>query len=374
MKKYLTKKIFIRFFLTIVDIIFGFIFSFFPKNKLPNNPKKILIVKPDHLGDMLLTTSIFRLLKERFFDARIDIVSGEWACEILKNNPYISKIYFINVFSLNREGISRIKKIYNFLKTYFLSLKQIRKENYDLGLFLRARRGRLISLALIGKIKYTIGHGVAGFGFLLSKEVEWENGKHEVEHYLEILAPLGIKKDLKYLLPELYPSEKDKERSHDIYKSLNGKKKVAIVHPGSGDISKTLSNEKWEKILDLLDKKEYTIVLTGNEKEKYLLKSIAHNKQNIKIFAGSFNILELFEFFKLANVIITVDSLSAHLAGISRVKTIVFYSARIDISQWKALGENIKHYKIECEKSPCESGCNYMKCMDFDIEKIRDII
>ncbi len=370
LKKYLSKKFLIRIYLTIIDNVFGFLFRFLPKNKIPENVSKILIVKPDHLGDMLLTTSIFRLIRERFPFSQIDVVCGEWATSILENNPYINRKYIINVPFANRKNISIIKKWLKFIKTYFSTLKKIRRERYDIGLFLRSRRGNLISLALLGKIRYTIGHGVAGFGFLLSKEVEWKPHKHEVEHYLEILSPLDIKKELKDLIPELYTKEEDKKKAVEIFSSLPKNKKIAIVHPGSGNLLKTLSIENWQKIVVLLQKKNYFIALTGSKAEKDLLTSISKENENSKILAGVFSIQELFEFFKLVDLIITVDSLSSHLAGITGVKTIVFYSGITDIVQWKALGKNIKTYKIECKKSPCEIGCDEMKCMDFNIEEI----
>ncbi len=370
MKRYLSKKFLVRFYITIIDTVFSFLFKFFPKNQLPEDINKILIVKPDHLGDMLLSTSIFKYIKEKFPSSQIDVVCGEWATSILENNPYINKRYIINVPFANRKNISSLKKWLEFIKTYFFSLRKIRKERYDIGLFLRSRRGNLISLAFLGNIKYTIGHGVAGFGFLLSKEVEWKNGKHEVEHYLEVLTPLGIKKELKDLMPELYTKADDKKRAMEVFSSFPKNKKIAIVHPGSGNLLKTLSIKNWQKILALLKEKNYFIVLTGSKTEKDLLTSIAIENENIRILAGIFSIQELFEFFKLVDLIITVDSLSSHLAGITGVKTIVFYSGITDIVQWKALGENIKAYKIECEKSPCEIGCNKMKCMDFNIENI----
>lgn len=346
-------------------------FSILINKKFPKEIKKIIIVKPDHLGDVLLTTSVFRHIKERFPDALIDIVCGEWALPIFENNPFIRKIFIVNVPFANRKNIPKITKLIEFLKTYINSLIKIRKEGYDIGLFLRARRGNLISLAVLGNIKYTIGHGTAGFGCFLSREVEWGSGKHEIEHFMEVLKEIGIQKKLSELRPELYPDKAHKELAMDCYKNLKIKSRMAIIHPGSGNPQKTLSIEKWQRVVSILEKKGYDIVITGSASEEKLALEISEGKENVKVLSGKFDVLTLYEFFKLAGLIVTVDSLSSHLAGLTDVETYVFYSGLGDINQWKALGENIRILKNECPASPCEGKCSYnYACMDFDVERI----
>lgn len=375
MQKYLSKKFYIRLFLFLIDSFLKPIFYFFINRKFPEKVKKILIIKPDHLGDILLTTSILKPLKEKFPESTIDIVCGEWALPILENNPYIRHKIIINVPFANRKNISKFKKKLEFYRTLFSSLKIIRKEKYDLGLFMRSRRGNLVSLALFGKINYTVGHGTAGFGFLFSKEVEWKNKVHEIEHYLEVLKHLGIEKKLEDLSPELFPLENHKIMAKEYFNSLKLKTKMTIVHPGSGNILKTLSIDRWKKIINILIEKGYEVVITGSKTEEKLAKDISSGFENVRILTGKFDILSLYEFFKFASLIITVDSLSAHLAGMTDVKTYVFYSGLGDVNQWRAIGQNIVILKNECPLSPCEGKCPYnYRCMDFEVEKIKNII
>ncbi len=371
MQKYLSRKFYIKFFLFFLDILLGPIFYFFVNRKFPKSIRKILIVKPDHLGDVLLTTSILKPLKEKFPDAIIDIICGEWALPVLENNPYITSKIIINVPFANRKNIPKFRKFIEFCRTYFSSLKIIRRERYDLGLFLRSRRGNLVSLALFGKINYTVGHGTAGFGFLFSKEVKWEIGLHEIEHYLEVLKPLGIEKKLEELSPQLFSLDINITFARDCFKDLKLTSKVAIIHPGSGNLLKTLSIEKWQTVVKILINKGYDIVITGSPSEDKLAKDISNGFEKTKTLTGKFDILSLYEFFKLANLIVTVDSLSAHIAGMTNVKTYVFYSGLGDVNQWRALGKNIVLLKNECHLSPCEGRCTYnYKCMEFDVESI----
>ncbi|MCX7821692.1 MAG: hypothetical protein N2258_08485 [Brevinematales bacterium] len=320
---------------------------------------------------MLLATSILKPLKQKFPDVFIDIVCGEWALPVIENNPYLRNKIIINVPFANRKNISGLRKKIEFLKTFISSLKLIRKEKYDLGLFLRSRRGNLVSLALLGDIKYTVGHGTAGFGFLFSKEVEWKNGIHEVEHFVEILKPIGIDNKTEDFIPELFPLELHRIFAKTIFNDLKIVSRMAIIHPGSGNLLKTLSIEKWKKVVSILLNKNYEVVITGSNSEVELAKKIATDFDKVKILNGKFDVLSLYEFFKLADLIITVDSLSAHIAGIANVRTYVFYSGLGDVNQWRALGKNITILKNDCPESPCEGKGKYNYAwMNFDIEKI----
>jgi len=52
----------------------------------------ILILRPDHIGDMLLTTPLLSLLRKSFPKWKISILSGSWALPVLENNPNIDDI------------------------------------------------------------------------------------------------------------------------------------------------------------------------------------------------------------------------------------------------------------------------------------------
>lgn len=369
---YLSKKKSNRLILTIIDTVLK-AFSFRKKKSMPSRILKILIIKPDHMGDMLLLTSVLGLISNRFPDAIIDIVCGAWSMTVLENNPHIRKIYIINNSSTNRETPGRIKKILIYFNTLFPALRKIRREKYNLGLFMRSRRGNMIYLALLGKIAYSIGHGTAGFGPLLSFEAGWEKGLHETSHFLEVLRPLGIAAEPEDLSYGIYPSVED-ETSVDSYwkENFSSFDKTAIVHPGAGIMKKTLTKDQWKNVIKILMLKGYKVILTGSAGEAWLLKDIASNSAFIS--AGIWTIPRLALFFKKSSMIITVDSLSSHIAGWSGVKTIVFFCGMGDHNQWRPLGRNINILSLDRPCEPCETGCDDMTCMDFNVNILSELI
>jgi len=60
-----------------------------------NTPKNILFLRYDRIGDMIITTPVFREFKKFYPDSKVYVLASKTNREIIKYNPYIDKI-FIN--------------------------------------------------------------------------------------------------------------------------------------------------------------------------------------------------------------------------------------------------------------------------------------
>jgi lipopolysaccharide heptosyltransferase II len=53
---------------------------------------KLLVVKLDHLGDVVTATPVFRSIREAFPGASIHVLAGPWAKDVLAGNPFIDQV------------------------------------------------------------------------------------------------------------------------------------------------------------------------------------------------------------------------------------------------------------------------------------------
>src|SRR5438876_6670832 len=53
---------------------------------------RILLVRPDHFGDLLMTTPIIHALKQRAPNAHISMMVGPWSSEVIARHPDIDRI------------------------------------------------------------------------------------------------------------------------------------------------------------------------------------------------------------------------------------------------------------------------------------------
>ncbi|MBK9614871.1 MAG: hypothetical protein IPO35_04845 [Uliginosibacterium sp.] len=54
---------------------------------------KILLLKRDKLGDMLLTTPMFALLRQHLPDAQIDVLANTYNAWVLDGNPDVNRVW-----------------------------------------------------------------------------------------------------------------------------------------------------------------------------------------------------------------------------------------------------------------------------------------
>ncbi len=89
---------------------------------------KIIILKRDKLGDLLLTTPMLQLLKSFFPKAELAVIAPESSAWILKDAPFIDKLY-----SYPKPKSYDFKSIFAFIKQVNVFLK-IRSEKYDVAI------------------------------------------------------------------------------------------------------------------------------------------------------------------------------------------------------------------------------------------------
>ena len=55
-------------------------------------PRSILLIRPDHLGDMLFLTPALHALRQALPAARITLLGGPWGVEAVRHNPDLDAI------------------------------------------------------------------------------------------------------------------------------------------------------------------------------------------------------------------------------------------------------------------------------------------
>ena len=75
----------------------SFLLKFFTKKSQSSfkvtSSKKVLILKYDRIGDMIVTTPILRELKKAYPDISISVLASNENKDVIKYNPYVESIY-----------------------------------------------------------------------------------------------------------------------------------------------------------------------------------------------------------------------------------------------------------------------------------------
>lgn len=323
-----------------------FLGKIIPKNKeVPKNPKEILVVRLEHLGDMVLTSVFINNLRKNYPKAKITVLCRESSKVIAEMIDEIDEIITLNVpWSCREKNCLSWKEVKKFIKK--------NKKKYDLGfdLFFDPR-----NIYLMSKLsKYSVGYGVRGFGFLLNKNVEWESkDKHIVSRQLDMLRALKLK-----VKEENVPLKLNKKELETFKKKFPKIKNFVVANLSAGTTSKEYPLELWKKLL--LNKLKTEVIVSAEidkNKISYLKKNI--NNKNFHIL--NLSIKEYIYLIYLCKELISVDTFAVHVASCFSKKILGLYSGTNLAEEWGPYMN--KKAKVMQDTTCIHYPCGLKKCV-----------
>ena len=344
-----------------------------------NEPKKILIVQFDHLGDAVLTTGMFPLLRARYPHARIDLLVAEWNQEPFHNNPYVNTIHISRQNWLNRRISCRM-----FLGEALRLGLEMQRHKYDLAIDVRG--DVLVAFLLwVARIPRRLGWGVGGGSFLYTDCPTWIVKRPEIETRRALLEPLGIQREAS-VLPQLFPTEQQKQRVTDLLYSEKGTKNTSerkrelnrlpgkrrarsanekevttiVIHVSAGTEAKRwrISHQR-ELVRQICRRGDSQVVLVGGRSDCAIGRRISagFSTSHVRNLTGKLTVLELAALMKKAQLFIGGDSGPAHIAGWADIPTVVLFSGTNRMEQWRPPGKRVQvvHEPVTC--MPCHQKC-----------------
>lgn len=343
----MTNPIMIIFF-RIVDFGGSLFFTFLKRSRPTEKPKKILIAKIDHLGDVLMSLYVLPVIKKAFPDAEIHYVCGSWCQKIVQNNPFVKQILTFDHCRLNRNGsfLGRFKKM---ISDFISVVKIMRKEKYDIAMDLRGYFPNFLPILAFGNVRYKLGYATGGFGFLLDKTVVWREGVHETEHFFDLLrefieSPQRENPQLDYLIDSQGAEKllKDFKVEHD--------RPIILIHAFCQKSNlrdfKSWRTEEWKKVIRFLENKGYMILCTGDEDDAPFIRRTIEGTSAINL-AGKTSLYLLSGLIKKAKYVICIDTFVSHLSAALGAKTIVIFNHGEPVEQWRPWGNFVEVIPIE---------------------------
>jgi heptosyltransferase-2 len=329
---------------------------FFPlkifKKSIPSNPKNILVVRLDHIGDFVCTTPLFKNIKQKFPNSKITVLLNSSSKELAYRDTHIDKVITFSPSYLNRREKS------STFKGLMRVAKDIRNIGFDLGI---EPRGDILSIFImwLGGVKYRIGYGITGGGFLLHKECVYDKSIHVIDRNLALLKGLSI--PVTDRSPAVYFNEKDINAVDSaIRESKIGVDRSIVLHPFAGAPSREWAKDNFQDLIDRLRRDNVSTFLIGTNSDK-------GSYANIIDMKGKFNLPQLAYFIKRVGFFIGLNSGPANIAAALGVPSIVISSGTNIIEHWIPMNDNIKFVYKDIECRPCETAfCpkDRYECMD----------
>ena len=363
MYKFVNKKDrVIVFFADIIGFVLWTIFHIFTpwkilgKNQLPTQSDKILLIRADYIGDVLLTTHTLKAIRKRFPASHISFLVSSKSREILEGNPYID-----NIITYDPPWFFK-KTLMRALREYFTILSLIRKQRFDLAADFRGDVRNILLLMVFGGIPARVSFAASGGWYLLTSIVRYETSLHEAKYHSTIAEALGARID-KEVLPEIFIEGNDRAFVDNFFKAhdIKSDDMLVVIHPGARKSVRQWPEERYAEVgRYLITEYGAKIILTGSRDEVPLIKRIKTlmNNEAAVIGATELNSLkQLTALFERCRLYIGVSSGASHLAGTAHLPSVLLFGPE-SISQWYPLGNK---YFIVKKDFPC-CPCNQKRC------------
>ena len=271
--------------------------------------KSVLILKYDRIGDMVLSTPIFRELKLAYPNISISVLASKENRDVIKYNPYVDKIY-----------TNYKNQIFNDLPT----LLKLRKKNFDVCIELdhsviphAILRLKILNPKKIISIHKDGRYGVKGvdlkiYDYFTKKDTKSHFGKI----WLETLIFFGISpSSYSY---DLFLGNIEKEKAKIFAISLGKKIKIGINMEGSFP-EKSIQKEELEKICVGLHNNFNNIkIVILTSPDKLLEKRQLISELGLDFVIPSYNtktIIDAAALIEQLDLIITPDTSIVHIAA-----------------------------------------------------------
>ncbi len=303
----------------------------------------ILIIRLSSLGDVILTTPIIKLLKNKYPDSKIDFLVDYRYKNVLKTNPNLNEIFE-----------------YDKNKNQQTLINAFKKKQYDFVVDLQNNfRSREVTSKLgADKIRF---HKPTLKKFLLV-QFKWNRFK-EIKSIPQIYADSIPQINFSSELPEVYLPE-------DFVPSVKPAGNFVGFAPGSKHFTKMWPAEYYIDLGRMLNEQGFTILLFGGKADEEICLKIHEKLADSIDLTTKDDPLQIARDMKECKVVVCNDSGLMHLAEAVNTPIVTIFGSTVREFGFYPYADNsvvVENENLKCRpcshigKSKCPKG--HFKCM-----------
>ena len=325
---------------------------------------RILVVRTDRIGDVILTTPALTALRKAMPDSKIDLLVAPLTKSLVEKNPCINEIL-----------IDDKKGVHKGLFGFFRLIKDIRARKYDLVINFHTKR-RTNVLCFFAGIPARLGYKNNKFGFLLNRQVKDERAKgkkHEAQYCLDLLNEIGIKEQELDLHVSIDMESENWFTDYYHLRNIDGPNQLVVFHPGASDPSKMWPAEYFAQLADvLISQHNMKIVIVGEEKLEGQARIILNGREDHVVnLVGKTTVSQLVSVFNHVRLVVSNDSGPVHIAAALGTPVVSIFTRNqpgINPCRWRPISENSRYVSVDFDDK-----VSFLKAGDATSEYLRKI-
>jgi ADP-heptose:LPS heptosyltransferase len=322
----------------------------------PGAFQSILLLRPDHLGDVLLLTPALHALRQATPHARITLAVGPWSAGAVLKNDDVDEVLTIPFPGFERRPKNSPLTPYRRLRDQAHAL---RARGFDTAVVLRFDHWWGAWLAAFAGIPRRIGYDWPEVRPFLTHTVEYRSGRHETLQNAGLLSTLapGIEERLGPTRIVVTAEDHEWARVWLADRGVSLKERVVAIHPGAGAAVKQWPVDKWVSVARALEQqRNVRILVTGGAAERGLAEEIMRDSPPDAInAAGETTLGGLAALYARSALVLGVDSGPLHLAVATGTPSVHLYGP-VSAAKFGPWGDARRHAVLQSRWAcvPCD--------------------
>ena len=301
--------------------------------------RRILAIRLDNLGDVLVTTPALHAIKASLPQVRLTLLASPIGAQVAALNPDIDDIIVYEA-----PWMDPWHKLPQDSRREQEMIARIRRRQFDAAIIFTSYHQSPLPaayLCYLAGIPLRLAASIDGPGSLLTtRHKHPERMMHEVERGLDLVGAIGLttaETDLVLRVPV-----QAREGVFDLL-SLSGVdpgRPLVVVHAGCSMPARTYPWEMYAEVIDLLiERLGATVALTGSDEERELVERIlgrvqADHRRSILALAGALPFPGLCALIEAADLTITYYSGPMHISAAVKTPVIALFALTNPPEQW----------------------------------------
>jgi heptosyltransferase-3 len=228
-------------------------------------PLRILIVRPDRIGDVVLSTPVFEVIQKAYPRAHLTALVQESVLPLLRTLPTVNHFLLYDP-----------RGVHAGVRGFFRLVTEIRRRRFRIAIILQDQWRVSLAVFLAG-VLYRVGPWSKPLSFFLFnrglRQRRSHVEMHEADYNLQLLRKLGLRFRSRHVPTRIAVAEETQARAVQWLESLGWRKDLPLilVHPGMGGSALNWPESHYVELIQQLLEKNYQVLITAGPTENHLL-------------------------------------------------------------------------------------------------------
>lgn len=332
---------------------------------------RVLVSRPDRVGDVILSTPVFEVLKRHFPSSELTVLVQAGVAPLIRGIPSVDEVIVYEPAGIHR-GV----------RGFFRLVKEFRKRRFRIAVALQSNP-RIAAAMFLSAIRYRVGPYSKLHSWLFyNRGVRQRRSQvemHETDYNLQLLRRLGARAPTRSVPTQVNVATEAREWARTWLREKGwNEKTLVVVHPGMGGSALNWPQHHYIELIRSLTREGTAVVVTAGPTEGILLdqvrEGLGSDSKNVMFYGGPGigSIENLGGVMSWASVVVAPSTGPLHLAVALGRRVVTFYPPiRVQSAiRWGPYVADDSRASVFVPDNYCGEDfkcrgnlCNYFPCM-----------